>query len=337
MHTAYSPATRLLSLLDLLQSRPNLKAAELAAALQVNTRSARRYVTMLQDMGIPVAARRGRYGGYALRPGYKLPPLMFTDDEALAVTLGLLAARRLHLAEMAAPTAGALAKLERVLPLPARERVRAISAMVALDAPATSSAPAAPDHPPRPDLIALCSAASRDGRCVWLRYRQSDGAQTERMVDCYGVVYHDARWYVVGYCHLRQGMRIFRLDRVLAIAPREECFTRPPDFDCLAYAVQAFAAIPATWLIQALLFTTFADASQRTPPTFATLEQTPDGVLLRAYDASLEHAARFLVGLGCRFQVIAPPELLQTFSALAREIAVMVASSAPSAARSPRP
>jgi predicted DNA-binding transcriptional regulator YafY len=147
-------------------------------------------------------------------------------------------------------------------------------------------------------------------------------------VDCYGVVYHDARWYLVGYCHLRQGIRTFRLDRAVAITLLDERFSRPPGFDCLAYAIQAFAAIPDTWLIQALLFTSLADACRRTPPTFATLEETPEGVLLRAYDASLEHAARFLIGLGCRFQVVAPPALLQTLSALAQEIAAMVAQSA---------
>ncbi|MGH2501073.1 MAG: helix-turn-helix transcriptional regulator, partial [Ktedonobacterales bacterium] len=132
-HVVYSPATRLLALLDLLQSRPRVSAQQVADALEVNTRSVRRYITMLQAMGIPVETRRGRYGGYALRPGYRLPPLMLTDDEALAITLGLLATPRLGLAELQAATAGALAKLERVLPLATRERVQAIRASVAVD------------------------------------------------------------------------------------------------------------------------------------------------------------------------------------------------------------
>lgn len=323
MRAAYSPATRLLALLDLLQSRPRVQAAEVVAALGVDARSARRYITMLQDMGIPVEARRGRYGGYALLPGYKLPPLMLTDDEAQAITLGLLAARSLGLAEMETATAGALAKVERVLPAPVRERVRAISETVTLDTPH----PLGAVSPARTDLIALCSAASRTGRRVTLRYRQRDGTESEREVDCYGVVHHDRRWYVVGYCHLRQGIRTFRLDRTLAVTLREERFTRPADFDCLTYAIAAFAAIPDEWLIEALLHMPFEEASSVVPLSFATLEETADGVMLRAYDRSLDHAARFLLSLGCPFEIVAPAELLQTFEELAQEVMAIVARS----------
>jgi predicted DNA-binding transcriptional regulator YafY len=324
---AYSPATRLLALLDLLQSRPRLSAEQLAEALQVNTRSARRYITMLQDMGIPVEARRGRYGGYTLRPGYKLPPLMLTDDEALAITLGLLAAPRLGLAEMQVATTGALAKLERVLPLQTRERMQAIRDAVALDAPREREAPTRFEH------VALCSAAARQGRRLQMTYRSGDGAQTERLLDCYGVVYHDERWYAIGFCHLRQQLRVFRLDRVVEITVRDERFSRPSGFDCLAYAITAFAAMPDTWLVQALLDLPFAEACRKTPPDFATLEETPDGTLLRAYDATLDHAARFLIGLGCPFQVVGPPELLDTLARLASDISAMVAHAAASAVR----
>jgi predicted DNA-binding transcriptional regulator YafY len=323
VHAPYSPATRLLTILDLLQSRPLLTSEQLADALQVNTRSARRYITMLQDMGIPVEARRGRYGGYALRPGYKLPPLMLTDDEALAITLGLLAVRRLGLGETQVATTGALAKLERVLPLQTRERVQAISDVVALDAPSHALA-----TPVRFDLVALCSDAACQRRRLWLRYQRSDGSQSERLLDCYGLVYHAERWYAIGFCHLRHEIRTFRLDRALAVEVRDERFTRPDAFDCLTYAITAFAAIPDTWLMQALLFTPFTEAVRLTPPDFATLEETPGGVLLRAYDASLDHAARFLVGLGCAFQVIGPPELLGVLTHLADDIAAMVARSA---------
>ena len=167
-----------------------------------------------------------------------------------------------------------------------------------------------------------------------ITYRSGDGAQTERLLDCYGVVYHDERWYAIGFCHLRQQMRVFRLDRTLAIAPRDERFSRPPGFDCSAYAITAFAAIPDTWLVQALLDLPFAEACRKTPPSFATLEETPDGTLLRAYDASLDHAARFLIGLGCPFQVLlGPPELLDTLAFLAGDISAMVARSAASVAR----
>ena len=90
----YQPTTRVLTVLELLQTHGRLQRSDLAARLEVGERSVRRYITMPQDLGVPVTSERGRHGGYRLRPGFKLPPLMFTDDEALALTLGLLAARR---------------------------------------------------------------------------------------------------------------------------------------------------------------------------------------------------------------------------------------------------
>src|SRR5436853_2033906 len=112
----YFPTTRVLTVLELLQSHQRLSGPDIAERLEVNPRSVRRYITMLQDMGIPVEAERGRYGGYKLRPNFKLPPLMWTEDEALAITLGLQAARQLGLTQTAPIVESALAKVERVLP-----------------------------------------------------------------------------------------------------------------------------------------------------------------------------------------------------------------------------
>src|SRR3954454_14144537 len=114
----YHPTTRLLTVLELLQTYPRLSGPELAARLEVDVRTVRRYIMMLQDLGIPVEGEIGRYGGYALRPGYKLPPLMFTEDEVVALTVGLLMARQVGLGTNSTAVAGALAKLERVLPAP---------------------------------------------------------------------------------------------------------------------------------------------------------------------------------------------------------------------------
>src|SRR5919205_3706811 len=112
----YHPTTRVLTVLELLQALPRLSGAELAERLEVDRRTVRRYVSMLQELGVPVESEAGRYGGYRLRPGYKLPPMMFTEEEALALSLGLLLSRRLGLSEAAPAIEGALAKLDRVLP-----------------------------------------------------------------------------------------------------------------------------------------------------------------------------------------------------------------------------
>jgi hypothetical protein len=111
-------------MLELLQARRQLSGAELAAGIGVDQRTVRRYALRLADLGIPVTAERGRYGGYRLLPGYRLPPLMLTDDEAAAVVIGLLAAERLG--QPVAGIATALAKIQRVLPAALSERVAAL-------------------------------------------------------------------------------------------------------------------------------------------------------------------------------------------------------------------
>src|SRR5215510_5390756 len=113
----YHPTTHVLAVLALLQSHGRMTGAEMAQRLEVNIRTLRRYVTMLQDLGIPIIAERGRNGRYELTSGYKLPPMMFTNDEALALSIGLLTARRLGLEETIQAIESAQAKLEEVLPL----------------------------------------------------------------------------------------------------------------------------------------------------------------------------------------------------------------------------
>src|SRR5262245_4010702 len=127
----YHPTTRLLAVLELLQSHQSLSGAVLSQRLEIDRRSVRRYIAMLQDMGIPIETQRGPHGGYRLRPGFKLPPLMFTEDEALAITLGLLAARRLGLTADALGVEGALAKLDRALPVASRDRMQAVQESLA--------------------------------------------------------------------------------------------------------------------------------------------------------------------------------------------------------------
>lgn len=119
--------TRVLAVLELLQTHGCLTGAEMAARLDIGARTLRRYVATLEEMGIPIEAERGRFGSYALMPGFKLSPMMFTDDETLALSLGLLVARQLGLADAAPAVASPQAKVERILPLNLKHRVRALS------------------------------------------------------------------------------------------------------------------------------------------------------------------------------------------------------------------
>jgi predicted DNA-binding transcriptional regulator YafY len=318
----YHPTTRLLAVLELLQSRGRIGGGELARRLEVDERTVRRYVTMLRDLGIPVEAELGRYGAYRLRPGFKLPPLMFSDEEALAVVLGLLAARRMGLTVDVTATEGALAKIERVLPETLRTQVQAVSGVLTLDLRQAAQTPAS-------DVVMAISVGAQESRRVWLRYRSSSGwqgtpdAETEREIDPYGVVYRTGRWYCVGYCHLREGPRVFRLDRVAEAQLRDERFVRPPGFDCLAYVIQSLQTLPRELPLNVLVRATIEEARQRMMPGVGTLEETEGGVVLQGTVQDPDWMAHYLASLPWPFEVREPPALKE---ALKRHAAALLAA-----------
>src|ERR1051326_1442586 len=216
------PTVRLLTMLELLQAHSRITGAELAERLDLDPRTVRRYIAMLQEWGIPILAQRGRYGAYRLMPGFKQPPLMLTKDEALALTLGLLAVRRTGLALTVPAVEGALAKVERVLPGALRKRVQAVQEAVFLYL-------APPRDAPAPAVVVTLSTAVQEQRQVVLRHRSAEGKETERRFDPYGLVYREGRWYTPGYCHLRASIRVFRLDRIQEATLQSESFSRPAE------------------------------------------------------------------------------------------------------------
>jgi predicted DNA-binding transcriptional regulator YafY len=311
----YHPTTRVLTILELLQARGSLNGAELAERLEVDRRTVRRYITMLQDLGIPIEAMRGPHGGYRLRRGYKLPPLMLTDDEALAITLSLFAARGSGMAADVLTVEGALAKIERVLPEELRARVQAVQSVVAFQ-----PAPAAPQ--PHGEIVSTISLAAHQLRRVELRYR-SRGEESVRRFDPYGLVYHWSRWYAVGWCHLRQGVRVFRLDRVVSAELEVDTFTRPPEFDSYQYVLDSLALTPWEWSAEVLLETTLEEARRRIPLGAALVDQTEGGVLLRTHVDRLDWLARMLLTLECPFVIRRPAELREALRRVAAEAAAL--------------
>jgi predicted DNA-binding transcriptional regulator YafY len=309
----YHPTTRVLTVLELLQSHAELSGIALAGRLEVDVRTVRRYVTMLQDLGIPVESRRGRYGAYRLRPGYKLPPLMFSSDEAVGVVLGLVVAQRLDMALTTPAIESALAKILRVLPAGLRERVQALQETLVLDF-AERGIPAAGE------MLLLLSQAVRKRQRVWLCYRAWEANESERLLDPYGLVYRGNRWYVVGYCHLRQGIRVFRLDRVAAVEAREERFERPESFDALEQVELSIGQTPGRWHCEVRLALSYQEARERISLSVGSLEETPDGILLRCEVQHLEWLAHYLLGLYCEFTVLEPPELRDALHALAARL-----------------
>ncbi|MFK4145758.1 helix-turn-helix transcriptional regulator [Streptomyces sp. NPDC004065] len=203
------PTGRVLTLLELLQSGGTRTVAELAGRLGVEGRTVRRYVDQLIDLGVPVESVRGRYGGYRLAPGYRLPPLMLNDDEALAVLLGLVAGRRAGLttAERTANET-ASAKIRRVLP---RHIARRLDTL--LEALAFTDQPGEFDTPDAGVLLTVADAV-RHRRPVSIRYTDRDGRRSERTLHAYGIVAHAGRWYVTGEDAGIGEDRTFRLDRI---------------------------------------------------------------------------------------------------------------------------
>ncbi len=317
----YHPTTRVLTVLELLQARGRLSGPEIAERLEVDLRTVRRYVTMLQDLGIPVEAERGRHGGYRLRPGYRLPPLIFTDEEALAIMLGLLAARRLGLVATASTIEGTLAKLERVLPPDVRDRVFAVQETLTIN-------PVRGQVIPATATVLTLGTAVNESRRVSMRYASSRGEETERLFDPYGLVHVVERWYAPGYCHLRSDLRLFRLDRIVDVELREETFQRPPHFDPLAFVQASLAEAPGAWHIEAMLHATLDDVRNAISAHDATLEQHDEGIIIRLNVEDLDAAARYLVRLGCPFVVRQPAALRPVLAELARQIAVAASTDA---------
>lgn len=309
----YHPTTRVLAVLELLQTHGRMSGADMSARLAVDARTLRRYIVTLEEMGIPITTERGRHGGYALMAGFKLPPMMFTDDEALALSVGLLAARSLGFAEAAPAVASAQAKLERIMPARLKQRVRAVDETVRLDMVRTV-APAGNDV-----LVTLSSAALAQQR-VYLHYRAPDGKDSEREFDAYGLAFRGGCWYVIGMCHLRAGMRSFRLDRIVRVAARPASFARPAGFDALAYLRESVATMARQHAVEVLLHTDLKTASGHFFDAVGVFEQTADGVLLRCHTDHLDWFASHLGGLPFDFVVRAPDTLRAALAAVARRL-----------------
>ena len=309
------PTARVLALLEILQAGGGFTVADLAGRLGVDERTVRRYAAHLADLGIPVEARRGRYGGYRLAPGYKLPPLMLTDEEAVAVMLGLVAAGRAGLvtAEGAAAES-ATAKIRRVLPAVLARRIDSL--LETVDFTARVRKPA----PPGIEVLLVLAEAARHQQPVSITYTTWRGQSGERRLDPYGLVFHAGRWYVTGHDHNRRAVRTFRLDRIGTARPAPGRFEIPAGFDPTTQVLTGLAAVPYAHDISVVLHTSLEQAQRRIPPSVGTLTEVPGGVRLTARAERLDGAAQMLAGLGWSFTIDRPDELKDEVRALAARL-----------------
>ena len=313
-----TPTARLLELLELLQAQPLLTGREIADRLGIDRRTARRYVAALQDLGIPIEGQRGVGGGYRIRPGYRLPPLMLTDDEAVVVALGTLAAGRLGLSGSAESVDGALAKIHRVLPDGLRRRVEALEET--LDFTRAREAP----RPSAATLVLLLADAIRRRRRLRMTYRSYAGEETERELSPLGSRgAHGA--LVPRRATTTAATTCARSGSTGSVGPRwpTEAAVAPPDgFDAVAYVSTSLARTPWRWEVEVLLDLPLDEAARRVPATLAELIEEDDGTLLRIRVGSLDWAATVLAGLGCGFTIREPEELRASVRALAERLAL---------------
>jgi predicted DNA-binding transcriptional regulator YafY len=306
------PTARVLALLELLQAGGQHTVASLAGRLGVDERTVRRYAEHLVDLGIPVEARRGRYGGYRLAAGFKLPPLMFTDDEAVAVVLGLATS---------APSPGsgsATAKVRRVLPTALADRIDSLVSTMDMSRPARGAAPDA-------DALLALAEGARRRRTVHLRYTAWRGRASARELDPYGLVLHSGRWYVTGLDHASNEIRTFRLDRVRAVAPTSGTFTPPADFDPVGHVLTGLAAVPYAHEVSVVLHADAEAVRGRIPVWVGALAEVPGGVRLTTRAQRLAGAAEMLAGLGWPFTVESPAQLREEVRTLAHRLLASVA------------
>ena len=306
------PTARVLALLEILQAGGTRTVAELAERLAVDERTVRRYAAHLVDLDIPVRSVRGRYGGYRLAPGYRMPPLMLTDEEALAVLLGLLASRRSETATTSAVAAeSAAAKLHRVLPVALAARLETLAETVAFTTTTTTAARPRAAATPEADVLLLLAQAARDRSPVAIGYVDRDGRRSDRTLHPYGIVAHAARWYVTGADSASGEVRLFRLDRVTTPTVLTGSFDVPPDFDPAARVLAALAEAPYRHEVAVRVHGTVDEVRPLLPPSVAVVDDTPDGswVRVRIRAERLDWIPALLVGMGRRFVVEHPEEL----------------------------
>jgi predicted DNA-binding transcriptional regulator YafY len=197
---------------------------------------------------------------------------------------------------------GALAKTERVMPENLLKQARGLQEAITFNV-----------RPPptllQNGLVTRLSLAVQERQGVFLRYQAWNGDVSERAFDPYGIVFNEGYWYVAGFCHLRNAVRTFRLDRIATLAPLDVTFERPANFDALAHVMDALAKGAGLKPIEVLLKTTMEKAEAAISDMLGTLEETPDGILLRRPPYQLEGVAHILISLDFPVKVIQPPEL----------------------------
>jgi predicted DNA-binding transcriptional regulator YafY len=299
-------ATRLLSLIMLLQSRSSWKASELADELNVSVRTIHRYMGMLEEMGIPLYSERGRYGGFSLVRGYKLPPLIFTAEEATVLYMGANLVRDVWGQTYDDAATAVTAKLDNVLPDDLRAEVAQLQQRLAV------GRLAARDYRPWESTIHTLRQCIINRRCVRLTYRGIvRQEETGRVVEPYGLAFQWGQWYLAAFCRLRQDMRTFRIDRIQQIEPLAEAFTMPGDFDAREYLQRAME-YESPHRVVVRLDARVARSVREWDSNWLEITDYDDGsISVQFGTADLNWATGWVLSYGAAAKALEPPELVK--------------------------
>jgi predicted DNA-binding transcriptional regulator YafY len=312
-----SPTARALQTLEILQIQPGTTADQIAERLGVTGRAARRYVAILREAGVPVESSRGRYGGYRLGRGLRLPPVIFTQDEALGLVMAVLEGH--PAATGAGELAGsALAKVIRALPENVGRQAAALR----------DYASAAPDRyaaHPDPAVTSALVVAVASRRRVRLGYRSESGSEWEAEVDPWAVVVRHGRWYLLCHSHHAGAVRSYRVDRVAAVEHTRHSFTPPDELDPVTALEENLGEgwdFPARVVFMAPL----SEVAPWIRPPMGHLEPHASGCVLTGSTSNATmYAQEWLAAIPFAFRVEGGDELRAAVAALASRFAAAVA------------
>ena len=310
------PASRMLRLLSLLQTHRHWSGRQLAERLDVSTRTIRRDVERLRELGYPVAAVPGSEGGYRLEAGSELPPLLLDDEEAVAIAVGLRTAASGSVAGIEETSVRALAKLEQVLPSRLRRRVNALGTYLV---PLTATTETVD-----PELLATITLACRDQERLRFRYCAHDGTVSRRMSEPHRLVATGRRWYLVAWDVDRSDWRTFRVDRMDQPQPTGIRFAERelPAGDAAAFVAQAIQAPFSKHQAIVRLHAPLETVADRLPASAGVLEAVDARTtVLRTATDSLEWLAMLVGVLGVDFDVLEPPALRDAIREIGRRFA----------------
>jgi predicted DNA-binding transcriptional regulator YafY len=308
-------SSRLLELLSLLQGRRDWPGNELADRLEVSGRTIRRDVERLRGLGYPVESLTGPAGGYRLRAGSAMPPLLLDDDESIAIAVGLRTAAGASVTGIEEHAVRALVKLEQVLPAHLRRRVAALGS-------ATISVPMG-GPTVDPQHLSLIAAACRDSECVRFGYRSREGADSRRVVEPHSLVNNWRRWYLVAFDRGREDWRTFRVDRLVKPSAAGRRFTPRvlPAKDAAAFVRRSIAEKPTRFDAVVTLHASAEEVRARVPRHWGRIEPI-DAHTCRysTGDDDLRWLAMRVAMLGVDFEVEEPPELIEELRELAERL-----------------